>query len=104
MPVVAQAPPAQSDADQPAAPASVAILGFTNLTGDMGLRRLDPGTVESVRSGLRSLGFRVVGAEAVRAALATRGDPVTRADGNASAIGAALDLGLSVERRSDGSS
>ena len=69
----------------------VAILGFTNLGGDPALEWLDPGTVESVRTDLQRLGFRVVASDAVQAVFADRGDPDDDPDRAAAQIGSALD-------------
>ena len=68
----------------------VAILGFTNLGGDPTLEWLGPGTVESVRTDLQSLGFRVVAPETVEALLAARNDPGDDPNRAAAEIGSAL--------------
>ena len=82
---------AQDPDGQPLIAEVVAILGFTNLGGDPVLEWLDPGTVESVRTDLQRLGFRVVASAAVQAVFADRGDPDDDPDRAAAQIGSALD-------------
>ena len=90
---VGSVPPAaaQDPEGQPPIAEVVAILGFTNLGGDPALEWLDPGTVESVRTDLQRLGFRVVATEAVQAVFADRNDPDDDPDRAAAQIGSALD-------------
>ena len=85
-------PAAAQDRDgQPPIAEVVAILGFTNLGDDPALEWLDPGTVESVRTDLQRLGYRVVASDAVEAVFADRGDPDDDPDRAAAQIGSALD-------------
>ena len=85
-------PAAAQDRDgQPPIAEVVAILGFTNLGDDPALEWLDPGTVESVRTDLQRLGYRVVASDAVQAVFADRGDPDHDPDRAAAQIGSALD-------------
>ena len=68
----------------------VAILGFTNLGGDPALEWMGPGTVESVRADLGSLGLRVVAPTAVQAVLARRDETHADPDRTAAELGSAL--------------
>ena len=81
---------AQVPDGQPPIADVVAILGFTNLGGDPALEWLGPGTVESVRTDLQRLGFRVVASAAVEALLADRNDPGDDPGRAAVEIGSAL--------------
>jgi TolB-like protein len=81
---------AQDQDDRPPDSEQVAILGFTNLGGDPALAWIGPGTVESVRADLGSLGLRVVSAATVQAALAGHDETPNDPDRTASEIGAAL--------------
>ena len=82
---------AQDQDGEPPNSEAVAILGFTNLGGDPALEWIGPGTVESVRADLSSLGVRVVAAATVQAALAGRDETHSDPDRTASEVGAALD-------------
>ena len=81
---------AQDQDGEPPNSEAVAILGFTNLGGDPALEWIGPGTVESVRADLSSLGLRVVAAATVQAALAGRDETHSDPDRAASEVGAAL--------------
>ena len=81
---------AQDQDREPPSSEAVAILGFTNLGGDPALEWIGPGTVESVRADLSSLGLRVVAAATVQAALTGRDETPNDPDRTASEIGAAL--------------
>ena len=81
---------AQDQDGQPPGSEAVAIVGFTNLGGDPALEWIGPGTVESVRADLESLGFRAVAQDAVQAVLAGHGDTFDDPNRTAAAIGSAL--------------
>ena len=81
---------AQDPNGQPPVAEAVAIVGFTNLGGDPALEWMGPGTVESVRADLESLGLRVVARDAVQALLADRDETSDDPDRTAAEIGAAL--------------
>ena len=84
-PAAAQDPNGQSPVAE-----VVAILGFANLGGDPALEWIGPGTVESVRADLGSLGLTIIAPEAVQALLEDRNAINDDPDRTAAEIGSAL--------------